>query len=288
VSDVFRSKRSHGARKALLIPDQLVERHIHTLLGQEYIRLSPSDLIQALRVRLPLSTRAQVRSVIKTMVMSGQLAYTHHFGSTQLERYRLGPMRISDRIALYPGQGGVTFRAGVSIIRIEAGASFGCGDHPTTRLALRGLDTVLLDACRYQPMETITVLDLGTGSGILAIAAAMLGVKHAIGIDVDQVACHEATINATINGVQQKVSIICGTLEEQSAGPFDIILANLRPPTLVQIAERMHDQTRSHGFWILSGFRPDERPAVEKSLPKSAHMVWAEDDRGWAAAGYHF
>lgn len=273
-------------RKTLLVPDRLVEQHIHTLLGQECLRLSPSSLMQILQARLPACTRPQVRSVIKSMILSGLLAYTHHFGSTQLELSQCGPVRISDRIALFTGQGGVPCEAGVSIVRIKAGASFGCGSHPTTRLALRGLDIVLRLASRSKPVETMTVLDLGTGSGVLAIAAAMLNVRHAVGIDVDPVACHEAAANVSINGVRQKVSIVCGSLMELSTGTFDVILANLRPPTLVQIVKRMVELTHSQGFWVLSGFRPDERPELEKNLPKFACTVWTEDERDWGAAGY--
>jgi ribosomal protein L11 methyltransferase len=275
-------------RKALLIPDRIVEQHICTLLGQEHICLTPSDLVQALQERLPSSTRGQVRSVIKTMLMSGLLVYTHRFGITQLELGRNGPRHISGRIALYSGQGGFSFEEGVRVVRIEAGASFGCGDHPTTRLMLRGIDSILMNASRIKPLKMITVLDLGTGSGVLAIAAAMLGVKHVIGIDVDPLACHEATTNVTINAMQQKVSIIHGTLADVTTGPFDIMLANLRPPTLVQLMERMRELISSRGFWILSGFRPNERPAIEKNLPAIARTVWAEDDSGWTAAAYHF
>lgn len=277
-----------GGARALLVSDELVEKHIQILLGHEHIRLPPSTLIRAVQARLPSSPRGQVRSVIKSMVASGRLAYSCHSGITQMEVSRHGLMRISQRVALYSGQGAVPSQEGVRVIRIGAGVSFGCGDHPTTRLALRGLDVLLLQASHCKPLKAITLLDLGTGSGILAIAAAMLGVKHAVGVDVDPAACHEAIINTNTNGMQQKVTIFCGTPTELTADPFDIVVANLRPPTLFQIMDRIGALTSVQGFWILSGFRPDERTALERSLPRNAQAVWAEDDRGWMATGYHF
>lgn len=271
-----------------MISDSLIERQIHDLLGSEASRLSPTALLRAVRACLPSSEYRQIRSVIRAMVTAGELVYSHRFGISQLELHRYGPMRVSDRIVLHPQYGNWPSKAGDCVVRVIAGASFGCGDHPTTRLALRALDVVVARVCRDMSLATLTDLDIGTGNGVLAVAAALLGVKHAVGIDIDPLACHEAVLNAKANGVDHKVSILAGSVENLPAGPYDLVLANVRPPTLVRMAGRIRELTSASGFWILSGFRVNERSEMEAFLPGNADSVWLSEERGWGVSVYRF
>jgi ribosomal protein L11 methyltransferase len=267
-----------------ILPGVEIEKTIRGLLERENIRLTPSAVIAAVQERIP-ANRRQIMDVIRSMVKEGRLVYTYVSGSTHLEYTPRGPRRVSDRIVLHMGQGGNWCAAGTVVVHLNAGASFGCGDHPTTCLALQGLDFTLTWVARVRPLETLSVLDIGTGTGVLAIAAAMLGIGKVTAVDVDPVACHEALLNVNINAVESRISVIHGGVDDLNRGPYDIIIANLRPPTIVQLAERMRELTKTEGWWIFSGFRQDEKPGIENRL-SSLREIWAGSEKAWSAASY--
>lgn len=138
-------------------------------------------------------------------------------------------------------------------IVIRPSMGFGTGHHATTRLCLGALQAISLDRC--------TVLDVGTGSAVLAIAASLLGAEEVTGIDDDADAIQAAWDNLSLNPAAQ-VTLIVGDLRSTELVPADIILANLTGGLLVQSAERLGKLTRSHGRLVLSGFTADEERDV--------------------------
>jgi ribosomal protein L11 methyltransferase len=260
-----------------------IEHHILSLLERGAYRWTPTGLFGAVQAQVPAATRMQVRAAVKAMVLSGRLVFTGNGGSSFLEISRRGSLRVSDRIVLHQGYGPVLQAEGAVVVCLAQGASFGSGDHSTTRLALRGLDDMLLKMAQHKPLEKTAALDIGTGTGVLAIAAAKLGIGKVFAIDVDAVACHEAQMNASGNGVQQALEIAHVTLADVSTGRFDLILANLRPPTLVELSERMLELTLPGGYWILSGFREAERSALVRALPPQCRERWFAAEKSWCA-----
>ena len=138
-------------------------------------------------------------------------------------------------------------------IVIRPSMGFGTGHHATTRLCLAALQRISLDRC--------TVLDVGAGSGVLAIAASRLGAEQVTGIDDDQDAIQSAWDNLSLNPSAQ-VTLIVGDLQSTELVPADIILANLTGGLLMQSAERLRKLTNAHGKLILSGFTVDEERDV--------------------------
>ena len=138
-------------------------------------------------------------------------------------------------------------------IVIRPSMGFGTGHHATTRLCLAALQGISLDRC--------TVLDIGTGSGVLAIAASLLGAEEATGIDDDQDAIQAAWDNLSLNAAAQ-VTLIVGELQTTELVTADVILANLTGGLLIQSAERLRKLTNAHGRLILSGFTVDEERDV--------------------------
>jgi ribosomal protein L11 methyltransferase len=138
-------------------------------------------------------------------------------------------------------------------IVIRPSMGFGTGHHATTRLCLAALQRISLDRC--------TVLDVGAGSGVLAIAASRLGAEEVTGIDDDQDAIQSAWDNLSLNPSAQ-VTLIVGDLKSTDLVPADTILANLTGGLLIQSAERLRKLTNAHGRLILSGFRTDEERDV--------------------------
>jgi ribosomal protein L11 methyltransferase len=138
-------------------------------------------------------------------------------------------------------------------IVIRPSMGFGTGHHATTRLCIAALQRVSLDRS--------TVLDVGTGSAVLAIAASRLGAEEVTGIDDDQDAIQSAWDNLALNPSAQ-VTLIVGDLRSTELVAADVIVANLTGGLLIQSAERLRKLTNAHGRLILSGFTADEERDV--------------------------
>ena len=130
---------------------------------------------------------------------------------------------------------------------------FGTGHHATTRLCLAALQKIELSRC--------TVLDVGTGSGILAIAASRLGAEEVTGIDDDADAVQAAWDNLSLNASAQ-VTLIVGDSRSADLVPADVILANLTGGLLIEMAKRLRQLTNAHGRLVLSGFTTQEEAEV--------------------------
>lgn len=144
---------------------------------------------------------------------------------------------------------------GKTTVVIEPRMAFGTGDHPTTRLCLEALDTHLA----VHPGDS--VLDVGTGTGVLAIAARKLHAGRVAAIDVDPIAVEQARENAALNGV--KVELFDGGLDA-ARGKFDLVLANLLANGLVQMAPQLKQKVR--GRLVLGGILKPQQRAVEDAF----------------------
>lgn len=265
-----------------------VKQHILYLLGEKHLRLTPIDLIGALAARFTDLGRTHFRTTIRIMVAQGELTYSHHFSSTHIELCSSGTIRISDRLSL--GNSAVHHGSVSSSmnLRVNSGSAFGRGDHPTTLLSLKAIDWISSRGGADGIAKGARALDVGTGTGVLAMAAALLGFEAVVGIDIDRLACHEAKENVRINGLPGKVHIVAGGLEVLGTVSFDLIMANLRPPTLVKIMGMMAKKTNRDGHWVLSGFRPEEAKAVLERLPFGFRPVWSKNNRNWSAIAVQY
>lgn len=264
-----------------------LKKRIVMLLKESVGGLTPAALIGSLTEFCPNISRRELREAFNEMARMGEVNYILRHGSTRISLGSHGPMRISDRVYLCTAPGSEALSAAAVCVRIASGAAFGAGDHPTTCLALRGVDRVVATLAQSKGLAATSAVDVGTGSGVLAIAALLLGIAHTVGIDTDPVACHEAQMNARENGVASRFDIIPGEVERLKSVRYDLVMANLRPPTLVDLMPRLEELTAENGFLILSGFRVGEQPSVEKRLPNQLRAVWRESDRDWAATIAH-
>jgi ribosomal protein L11 methyltransferase len=142
------------------------------------------------------------------------------------------------------------------VIRIRPGMGFGTGHHPTTRTTLE-----FLQRKEFHPGAVERILDLGTGSGILAVGAAKLFSVPITAIDIDTAALDNASHNAGLNGVQGQITFLCGSIE-QAKGCYQIIIANIYAEVLVDLADAIVDSLSDDGTLYLSGIREDKREMV--------------------------
>jgi len=159
----------------------------------------------------------------------------------------------------------------LSIIIIPS-MGFGTGHHVTTRLCLAALQTI--------DLAGQTVLDVGTGSGVLAIAADLLGAARALGLDYDEDAIQSARENLTLNPGARRVTFETVDLAARALPAADLVTANLTGALLVREAAALLGAVRPGGTLILSGIQSHERDEVRQAFAAAA-VVWERDEDGW-------
>jgi ribosomal protein L11 methyltransferase len=160
------------------------------------------------------------------------------------------------------------------VIEIDPGMAFGTGTHPSTKLCLKAMANVL-----GRKATACTVLDVGTGTGILAIAAKKLGVKRALGVDTDPVALKVARKNARLNDV--KVELTRKPVGELK-GSFNLIVSNIVSGELVKLASLLAKRVREGGFIIFSGILKEElRDVVSAYMRLGLRHFKTYTEGGW-------
>ena len=254
-------------------------RHVLNRIGGR--RHVPADLLKELARDLSLP-RERVRAALQELVAAGELAYTFEHGRTFLEPSFDRPVRLSDRIILTPPGRVFQARPGEAILQITPGASFGAGRHPTTRLALKAIDFVLGRGGESLTRRGSCVLDIGTGSGALAMAAVKLGIETGVGVDIDPCAVVEAKANVELNGLSGRISVSDRAVETID-GVYAMVAANLRTPTLARLAPYIAEYTAPRGALVMSGIRTAECNELLGAFEKRSFMViWIEEEHEWA------
>lgn len=222
-----------------------------------------------------------VKLAMRDLVSRGELSYTYVYGTSFLEKSFDRPIRVSKRIVIKPPQKAYQPQPGDVVINIATGAAFGNGAHPTTCLALRALEYVLADGCCLKAGSAMRGLDVGTGTGILAIALAMLGIEEVIGIDVDPCAVSEAIHNVSLNGLAGQITITNTPFEDLTT-QFSLIVANLSYATLRRLSLLLSKKVEQDGILILSGFKEPTSKALGKTYREQGlRLIQKETDREW-------
>lgn len=194
----------------------------------------------------------------------------------RLTQSQFAPVRVSSRLWIVPSWHTPPRQAKV-VIRLDPGVAFGTGTHPTTRLCLQWLEANL--------HERSTVLDYGCGSGVLAIAAAKLGAREVVGVDIDPQAVEAARLNSAAN-LEAGAPAADYTCPDAVAPErrFDVVLANILSNPLKVLAPVLLGRVARAGALVLSGVLPrqageliDAYRAADPAVPLG---VWREDE-GW-------
>lgn len=245
---------------------------------------TPATILQAVRRRLPQCSSSDIRSVIKNLVDDGVLTYTHRFSISHLELNFKQYLIVSPRLALCHEYHLKREKTHHNTVVLKTGSSFGMGDHPTTRLALKAVDFAVQHMEKETKIEKTKALDIGTGSGVLAMACVCLGIGRALAIDTDPLALTEASENIGLNQFQHRIDLYQGDLETLKVQKFDLLLANLRPPTLKRLFPVMHRFTKAKGVWVISGFRPENIEGFVQLAKKiTGFPILQETENNWSA-----
>jgi ribosomal protein L11 methyltransferase len=263
--------------------DTVQRRRLSQMVAEADHRWTVSALEAEASRRLHLP-RKIVRRLIRRLVSEGELAYTCEHGCTFLEPSFQRPVRIGNRIVLVPyGQSDAGDPMMIPVY-LQAGAAFGSGQHPTTRLALRGIEWAIarFSLASLPQQGEPHVLDVGTGSGVLLIAALALGMSSGVGLDTDPCARFEARANLRCNHLRSRATIAGGGLRQLGERRFSLIAANLRYPTLSQLAVELFEKTRLGGAVVLSGVRSAETEDLRGGYAAAGFVpCWESVEKGW-------
>jgi ribosomal protein L11 methyltransferase len=188
------------------------------------------------------------------------------------KHYRV--LRIGQRMVIRPPWQEYQPQFDEAVVVLDPGMAFGTGLHPTTRMCLQAVEEHLKPGDR--------VLDLGTGSGILAIAAAKLGAGSVLALDNDPLAVRVAQANVESNGVRNTVTIQLGSLDK-AAGEFDLVLVNILARVIIELANQgLVDRVRPKGLMIVAGIIEEQEAEVTAALEKhGAEIVERRQDKDW-------
>lgn len=197
------------------------------------------------------------------------------------------PLRVSDKLTIKPTWEDYTpEHESEKIIELDPGMAFGTGTHPTTALCLRTLEKVVKGGEE--------IIDVGTGSGILAIGAVLLGAKHVLALDLDPVAVSSARENADLNQMQSQITVkesdLLGLLNgsgDEELGvklPVNIIVANILAEIILMFIDDVYQALEPGGVYIASGIYKNKVEIVQQALEDSGFDI--EDvcrDEDWVA-----
>lgn len=185
------------------------------------------------------------------------------------------PINIGERLVIRPAWEPETVQNGRTELILEPGMAFGTGTHETTRLCLELLS-------KYTT-EQSEILDVGTGSGILAVAGVLLGAKRALGVDIDELSVKTAKENAKLNGVADKTEFIAGNLTDKVSGRFNLVTANIVADVIMMLNEDILKFLSKDGIYIMSGIIDTRENDVLENLEGKFEVLEILRERGWTA-----
>ena len=180
------------------------------------------------------------------------------------------PMQFGERLWVCPTTADPPDPNAINL-RLDPGLAFGTGTHPTTALCLRWLDGQVVPGQR--------VIDYGCGSGVLAIAALLLGAQECIGIDNDPQALRASAENAARNGVNER--LLLWSADETPPPPADGVVANILASTLIELAQRLTDAVKPGGWLALSGILEWQVEDVARAYEAAFDLAPPEIEEGW-------
>ena len=184
--------------------------------------------------------------------------------------------KVGTRIVIQPSWEAYDAKTGEIVLRLDPGAAFGTGTHPTTALCLRAMERIL--------RPEMTVFDVGTGSGVLAIAAAKLGAGKVTAVDYDPMALHVARENIARNEVTSTIALGESDILKAVTGRADLITANIIADIILRLFDELEEHLTAGGTLLASGIIAQRAADVRRGAESHGFAVVEEwEEKGWVA-----
>lgn len=191
------------------------------------------------------------------------------------------PIPVGERLLIRPIWEDEFDAQGRVVLNLEPGLAFGTGTHETTRLCLELLEKYMTPGADF--------LDMGCGSGILSVAALLLGAKSAVGVDIDPLAVKTAVENAANNHVAERFTGICGNLMEKVSGnpavpqKFQVVAANIVADIVILLSKDAPQFLNQDSVYIVSGIIDAREQDVLSALSDTFTVIERREEKGWVA-----
>ncbi len=258
------------------------ERHVLRFIAESPTKVTFGNLRRHFCKTNPRNPK-RLKQLVAGLIQTGQLCYTYHHGSSFIEISYDRPQAVSDHVTIKPPLCSLKTLAGQSVISLGRGAAFGGGEHPSTRLAIQLIDALLHLPGWKNRQHVCRAIDIGTGSGVLAIVAAKMGVGLIWGVDSDPCAVFEARDNVRLNAVENRVRILDEGLDALT-GLYDLVFANLRMPTLFGLRSALEKKLADDSILIFSGLKTEEAASICDYYAEAGFFVHQQrSEKGWTA-----
>lgn len=185
------------------------------------------------------------------------------------------PIPVGEKLLIRPTWENVEDSGGRTVLDLDPGLAFGTGTHETTRLCMELLEKYV------QP--GMDVLDVGCGSGILSVAALLLGAQKAVGVDIDELAVKTADENAAINHVSERFTGICGNLTDKVTGKYDIVVANIVADVIIMLTKDVEQFMKPDTVYLMSGIIDTREQDVLAAVEQHFTIIDRKEEKGWVA-----
>lgn len=183
------------------------------------------------------------------------------------------PIEVGEKILIRPTWRDKYDAKDRVVLNLDPGLAFGTGTHETTRLCLQAVEKYVNDDTKF--------LDVGCGSGILAVAALLLGAKKAVGVDIDEMAVKTAKENAELNNVSDEFTVLCGNLTDKIEGKYNVIAANIVADAIIMLSKDIKNFMYDDSVYIMSGIIDTRVNDVLKALENDFEVTETLSDNGW-------
>ena len=250
----------------------------HVDLIEQDLLDQPRDVVKVHMYLAPDENLAEVLPLFRERLDASGIEYTLSTIGVEQEDWQNAwkkyyhAMDIGQRLAIVPGW--EEYQTDRTVITMDPGMAFGTGTHETTSLCLEVLDACIKGGER--------MLDIGTGSGILAIAALKLGAAEAEGVDIDPMCVRTAGENAQRNGVQDRFKVLVGDLSDKASGVYNIITANIVASAILSLAPHVPALMAPGAVFIASGIIDTRKEEVLEGLRAAGLDPFeVHEKRGW-------
>ena len=250
----------------------------HVDLIEQELLDQPRDIVKVHMYLAPDENLAEILPLFKERLDAAGIPYELTTAGVEQEDWQNAwkkyyhAMDIGKRLAIVPGW--EEYETDRTVITMDPGMAFGTGTHETTSLCLEVLDERVRGGER--------VLDIGTGSGILAIAALRLGAACAEGVDIDPMCVRTAGENALRNGVQDRFTVLVGDLSDKASGVYNIITANIVAAAILSLAPHVPALMAPGAVFVASGIIDTRKEEVLAGLRDAGLDPFeVREKRGW-------